>query len=215
MRQRQLLTLSGIASVILLVLAFGVSGDSPGTSESGAQLRAFYVDHSSGQRTGAYLLMIAVPLLIFFAAAVRSALVDAGAGEARLWGNIFFTGAVVCGAGLLLAACLQLALATAPKHIGGDALQALNALSSESYPAFTGGLGVLMLGAAGAMIPIQSGLRWLGWVALVLGIVIFTPLGFFGFAGAGLWIVLTSVAMTMRLRAPRAAGRVPVAANSR
>jgi hypothetical protein len=211
MRQRQLLTLSGLASVILLVLAFGVSGDSPGTSESGAKLRAFYVDHSSGQRTGAYLLMIAVPLLIFFAAAVRSALVDAGVGEARLWGNIFFTGAVVCGAGLLLASCMQLALATAPKDISGGALQALNALSSESYPAFTGGLGVLMLGAAGAMIPIHSGLRWLGWVALVLGIVIFTPLGFFGFAGAGLWIVLTSVAMTMRLRAPHAARRVPVA----
>jgi hypothetical protein len=213
MRQRQLLTLSGLASVILLVVAFGVSGDSPGTSESGAKLRAFYVDHASSQRTGAYLLMIAVPLLVFFAAAMRSSLVESGVGETRLWGNIFFSGALICGAGLLLAACMQLALATAPKHISGAGLQALNALSSESYPAFTGGLGVLMLGAAGAMIPIHSGLRWLGWAALVLGVVTFTPLGFFGFAGAGLWIVLASVAMTMRLRAPRAALRVPVASS--
>ena len=74
-------------------------------------------------------------------------------------------------------------------------MQAMNAVSEQTWPAFTGGLGVLLLGAAGAMIPIRSGLRWLGWAALVLGVLIFTPAGFIGFAGGGLWIVLTSVAL--------------------
>jgi hypothetical protein len=118
---------------------------------------------------------------------------------------------VITGGGLLLTASLQLALASSPKDLSVTTLQALNALSSETWPAFTGGIGVLLLGAAGAMIPIRSGLRWLGWAALPLGVLIFTPVGFLAFAGSGLWIVLTSVAMTMRLRAPRAARREPVA----
>ena len=58
----------------------------------------------------------------------------------------------------------------------------------------------MLLGAAGAMIPAASGLRWFGWSALVLGVLIFTPVGFFAFLGAGIWIALASVAMTMRLR---------------
>ena len=45
----------------------------------------------------------------------------------------------------------------------------------------------------------------------MLGIVIFTPLGFVAFAGSGLWVVLTSVALTMRARAPQAALREPLA----
>jgi hypothetical protein len=211
MQQRQLLTLGGLASVVLLVIAFGVSGDSPGSGESAATIKAFYIDHTSGQRVGAYIMMATVPLLIFFAAAVRSLLVESGDEKSRLWPNIFLAGSVLTGAGLLLAACLQLALASSPEHISGAATQALNALSSESYPAFTGGLGVLLLGAAGAMIPVRSGLRWFGWSALALGVLIFTPLGFFAFAGSGLWIVLISVAVTMRLRAPQPLRREGVA----
>jgi hypothetical protein len=214
MQARQLLTLSGLAAVILIVVGFGVSGDSPSSGDSAASIKAFYVDHSSSQQLGAFILMIAAPFLIIFAAALRSALADAVPGMRSLWGNVLFAGATIAAAGFLLAAVLQLALANSPKDLGGPAVQALNALSSETWPAFTGGIGVMLLGAAGGMIPLATGLRWLGWAALVLGIVIFTPIGFAGFAGAGLWIVLASVALTMQLRSSKTAalGR-PVAAS--
>jgi alpha-glucoside transport system permease protein len=64
MRQRQLLSLGGLASVDLLLAAFAVSGDAPGTGESGAAIRAFYVEHGTDQQIGAFLLMI-VPLIVF------------------------------------------------------------------------------------------------------------------------------------------------------
>jgi hypothetical protein len=204
MRQRQLLSLGGLASVVLLLAAFAVSGDAPGTGESGAAIRAFYVDHGTDQQISAFLLMIVVPFLIVFAATVRATLVESGEDRSAIWPNVFFAGSVVTGAGLLFTACLQLALADAPEKIGGSALQALNVLASDNWPAFTGGIGVMLLGAAGAMIPLRGGLRWLGWTALVLGIVIFTPIGFIGFAGAGVWVICTSVAMALRLRRPRA-----------
>jgi hypothetical protein len=43
--------------------------------------------------------------------------------------------------------------------------------------------------------------RWLGWIALVLGVLMFTPVGFFAFLASGLWIALASVALTMQERA--------------
>jgi hypothetical protein len=209
--QRQLLTLSGLAAVIVLVVAFGIGGDTPGSGDAAASVKAFYVDHGSAQRAGAFLIMIAVPLLVFFATAVRSVLVENGDAATRIWANIFFAGAAIASSGLLLGASLGFALASSPEDLSGSSIQALNAFSEETWPAFTAGIGVLLLGAAGAMIPLPTGLRWLGWAALVLGIVTFTPLGFIGFVGAGLWIVLTSVAIAMRLRTPQTTPRAPLA----
>jgi hypothetical protein len=211
MQARQLLTLSGLAAVILIAAGFGVSGDAPSSGDSAASIKAFYVDHSTGQQLGGFILMIAAPFLIIFAAALRSTLVDSIPGMRSLWGNVLFAGATIASAGFLLAAVLQLTLANSPKDLGGPAVQALNALSSETWPAFTAGIGVMLLGAAGGMIPLATGLRWLGWAALVLGVVIFTPLGFVGFAGSGLWIVLASVALTMQLRGSKAGLGHPVA----
>jgi hypothetical protein len=211
MQARQLLTLSGLAAVILIAVGFGVSGDAPGTGDSAASIKAFYVDHTSGQQVGGYLLMIAVPFLLLFAATVRSSLAGPGDGGGSIWGNIVLAGGAIAGAGFLLVACLQLALASSPKAFDGAAIQALNAVASYGWVGFTGGIGVLLLGAAGAMIPLASGLRWLGWAALLLGVVIFTPAGFVAFAGSGLWVVLTSVALTMRARSPQRAMRERIA----
>jgi hypothetical protein len=213
MQARQLLTLSGLAAVVLIAFAFGVSGDSPSSSGSAASIKAFYVDHDTGQHLGAFILMIATALLILFAATLRSALVDADPGTRSLWGNVLFAGATIAAAGFLLAAVLQFTLSDSPENLSGPAAQALNALSSETWPAFTGGIGVMLIGAAGGMIPLASGLRWLGWSALVLGVVIFTPVGFVGFAGAGLWMVLASVALTMQQRGSKAGLGRPVAAS--
>ena len=61
------------------------------------------------------------------------------------------------------------------------------------------------------MIPQANGLRWLGWAALVLAILTFTPLGFAAFVGSGLWVVLASVALTMRPGGQRTSMRERVA----
>jgi hypothetical protein len=45
-----------------------------------------------------------------------------------------------------------------------------------------------MIGRTGMM-------RGLGWLALVIGIVVFTPLGELGFFASGIWIILASCAL--------------------
>ncbi len=60
------------------------------------------------------------------------------------------------------------------------------------------GFAIMLLGGAGAMIPLPGVWRWLGWVAILLAIVLFTPIGFVAFMASLLWIVVVSVLLFLR-----------------
>jgi hypothetical protein len=103
-------------------------------------------------------------------------------------------GSVVSATGFLVAAGVHYALADGGQHhLSASAMEALNAIDADNYLVFVGGLGVMMIGAAGAMIPRTDGFRWFGWAALVFGIGVFTPVGFFAMLLSGLWIIVVSV----------------------
>jgi hypothetical protein len=40
--------------------------------------------------------------------------------------------------------------------------------------------------------------RWFGWALIVLGVVALTPVGFVAFIGMALWILVTSIFLTVR-----------------
>jgi hypothetical protein len=88
------------------------------------------------------------------------------------------------------------------QRISPTALQALNSLDGNTWMAFIPGLGVMMLGAAGALL--SAGVhRWLGWTALVLGVVLFIPIaGFIAMLAALLWIAVTGVMLARRAGSP-------------
>jgi hypothetical protein len=105
---------------------------------------------------------------------------------------------------LLVAAAIHLALADGGDHeLDPVALRAFNAVDNDTYVAFTS-VGIVLLGAAGAMIRRQAALKWLGWPALVLGVAAFTPAGFIAFIGAGIWIIATSIVLFRQLSAREA-----------
>jgi hypothetical protein len=39
---------------------------------------------------------------------------------------------------------------------------------------------------------------WLGWIALLIGVVTVTPIGFFGFLATLAWVLIVSILMVMR-----------------
>jgi hypothetical protein len=55
-------------------------------------------------------------------------------------------------------------------------------------------LGVFAFGVgAGASVLATAALsKWVGWVAIVVGVAALTPLGFFAFLALGLWILIVS-----------------------
>ena len=75
--------------------------------------------------------------------------------------------------------------------------QTLNVLDNNDILLVAAGLGVLVF-AAGASAVRHGGLaKWLGWVGVVLGVLAFTPAGFIGFLGSGIWIVIASILLTL------------------
>jgi hypothetical protein len=69
-------------------------------------------------------------------------------------------------------------------------------LDNNDFIPAAAGVAVLVL-AAGASVVRHGGLpKWLGWLGIVIGILAFTPAGFFAFLAAGIWILIASVMLT-------------------
>jgi hypothetical protein len=79
------------------------------------------------------------------------------------------------------------------------ALEALNAIDGNFWVGFNAALGVMMVGAAGLLIPLAGPSRAFGWAALVFGVALFIPFAdFFALLLTGVWIA----AMSLRLAVP-------------
>jgi hypothetical protein len=202
----RLAPLAGVVFVVLTVLALlGLGGDTPDIDGSPQEVAAFFSTHSGREESAASLLAIAVVFLVFFGGSLRAALRPPG-GASDGWSNVAFGGVLVAAAGFLVAAGVRLAIAeAADKHVPPAAVQALNALDNAAFLPFASGLGIMLLGAAGAMIGMAGKMRGLGWAALIIGIVVFTPVGELGFFASGIWIILASFALFSMPRAERPA----------
>ena len=117
-----------------------------------------------------------------------------GAGGTGQLANAAFAGGVLAAGGFAILASVHLALAESASHartIG--ATQTLNVLDGNDFIPAVAGVALLVF-AAGASAIRHGGLpKWLGWVGIVIGIVAFTPAGFFAFLAGGLWVLVTSV----------------------
>jgi hypothetical protein len=202
MTARRLAPLSGIVAVVLIVIAFGALGQStPGIKASPDKVASFYAAHSGREQGASFLIAIATFFLVVYAAALRGRL--AGSAYAgSVWPNVAFAGGILAALGFGVAATIHLALAEGAHHyhLVPSALQALNALDNDSFIPIVAPVAILLLGAAGAWIRGAGAARWLGWIALILGVLAFTPVGFFAFLAGGIWIAVTSVFLFMTER---------------
>ena len=74
--------------------------------------------------------------------------------------------------------------------------QVLNVLDNSDFIPAAAGLGVLVLGAGLSAVRHGGLPRWLGWIGVVIGILAFTPAGFFAFLASGIWIAVVSIVLT-------------------
>jgi hypothetical protein len=204
---RRWLPLSGVVFVVLaLVAVVALGGDTPESSASGSEVASFYDGEAWPQGIAAFVFAASIPFLVFFAVSLAAA-VPSAPHERRVWEHVLIGGAVLTGATLALGALFHFGLVDgADNGASPEALQAINILDANSWVAFNSGLGVMMLGAAGCVMSRIGSWRWLGWVALVLGILLFVPFAdFFALLLALLWIIVTSI---MLFRAAPANGSV-------
>ena len=118
-------------------------------------------------------------------------------------------GAGILATGIAIDSTIAFALSEAADDIDPAAAQALQALWDNDFMPFALGSIVLLL-ASGLSIVRHGALpKWLGWIAIVLGVISMTPAGFVGFLGAAVWIVIVSVMLSLRARAAHRHRRPP------
>jgi hypothetical protein len=197
MSTRRLFPLSGVAFVALtLVAVLAVGGSTPSPDASAADVASFYRDDVVRQGVSAFLLAASVPFLAFFGIGLTRAIGSHEDGGRSGWGDVLLAGTILTAAGVLVAATAHFALVDGGNNgLSPDALQALNALDGNTWMAFNAALGVMMLGAAGALLEART-LRLLGWSALALGVLLFVPFAdFFALLLTLVWIVVTGIAV--------------------
>jgi MFS family permease len=211
-KPRPLALLSGVVFVVLVVLAFAVfGGDTPEVKASGAKVASYYSDHNDREQAAVFVLIIATLFAGIFVASLWAAFRWASASPT--WSAVALIGGIVAIGGFLVAGGIHLALAeAADKHYSPDTLRVLNALDSDSYPAFGLGMALLMLGSGGALVTSAVFPTWLGWVGIVVGILGFTPAGFFAFLLSGVWVIVLSIVCFRRLSQGDEPGPAPPAA---
>ena len=199
---RRWMPLSGIVFVALVLLAVVVlSGEHPESDASGAEVLAFYDAENVRQTLAAMVLAAAAPFIVFFALSLGAFLFDND--KRSLWEMALVGGSVLTAGAAIAGGWIHFALADgAEAGVSAEAMQALNVLDSDVWLPLTTALGVMMLGAAGALLTSTGLPRWLGWAALVLGVGLFILfIDFIALILTLVWIITVSV-LLVRLARP-------------
>jgi hypothetical protein len=190
--------LTGIVAVAFIVVAFVVGGETPDFDASTKDVLDFYNGDQTNQVIASIALLYGSLFLVFFAATLRSAL-----RKAESLSNLILIGGALMALGAVIFAGLSFTLADLANsdhldRIDPGTLQSLNALNSDFFFPLVIGTSVFLLSAALAVLNTDVLPRWMGWVALVLGIAAVTPAGFFAFLASGLWIIVASVLLLQK-----------------
>ena len=198
--------LSGAGAVILIAAGAAAAGSTPSEDAPVSELVAFYTTHDTGQVASGVLLSVGALLFLIFCAAfvsvIRRSDVDA------LWLALCFGGGMLFVVGMTIAAGLAVFIGNVAGDLDPPALQALHEASLVVVFPWTVGASAFLLGAGAGVL--QSGAlpRWLGWMAVVLGVVAVIPshvlgglldhIGVIPVAGLGVWTLIVSVLLTRR-----------------
>jgi hypothetical protein len=196
---RRWLALCGVVAPVLVVLAFTVvAGGTPNDKASAAKVISYYRDHKTANVIAALMVTIAAVLFVLFAARLREVLRGDGLGGGVL-PIAAFGGVVVLAAGFLGSAVVHFALVQAADHRFAAPAQTLNVLDNNNFFGLTGGLAILMLAAGIATVRRPVLPRWLGWAAIVIGVLSLAgPLGFVAALLSVIWIIVVSIIMLVR-----------------
>jgi hypothetical protein len=195
----RLAPLTGLIFVAIVVAVFAIGGSTPGDHASAAKVTSFYGKHHDEHMALSFILALSIPFLLFFVSTLRYELRRAG-GTGQL-ANASFAGGVLAAVGFGVLAFVHYALADAADSAKTiSTTQVLNVLDNTDFIPVAAGVGVLVLGAGLSVVRHGGLAKWLGWAGVVLGVLTFTPAGFFAFLASGIWVAIASITLAQARR---------------
>ena len=184
-------------ALLFIGVGFFIDGDAPGEKSSADKVVAYYSSHQGRGMISVFGTPLLVALLLLFASAVRARARRQGGSD--IGGTVMLAGAVLWSAGILIGSMIDLTLLSSSKHEQSDVAHAANVLSNADWLPFIGGIAIFMLGAGLALLVSRVLPRWLGWVAIVAGVVSLAgPGGFVGFFVAPVWMLVVGIMFAVR-----------------
>ena len=188
--------LTGVAFVALLVLSFVIGGEPPDADSPVQEIVDHYVDNKDAIMASTLAGGIAAVFLVFFANHLRSLMREAPTSAPILVG----AGIIAVGGGVDMT--ISFALAEAAEDIDPTAVQALQALWDNDFMPIAIGIVIFLIASGLAIVRTGALPKWWGWIAVAIGVVGMTPIGFVAFMGSLAWVLVTSVMLTVRARRP-------------
>ena len=196
MTLNRLVPLSGILAVILVVIGFLITGETPDTDAPTQEVTSFYTSHDSDLTASGLLLALGGLFFLVFFAALRNFLRRSEPGDAGA-STFSFAGGILITVGLGIFAGINLALGDVPDKIDPAALQTLNVMSENLFPPFAIGVLVFLISTGVAILRTGAFPRWLAWIIIVGAVFAVTPLFPVAMLALGLFTVIASVRLSM------------------
>jgi hypothetical protein len=198
------------------VVSFALSNDSPDSDDSLVKVVSYWSSHDSKEIASAIVGTFAVLFFVWFMGSLRSRIFRAEGGTGRL-ATLTFAGGVIAAVGIVVNNAIEFAAAESVGDVPPTVTQTLSVLYADFWFPIVLGFGLLMLAAGLSALRFGWLPVWAGWVTLVLGILSFTPIGFFALLATIIWIAVVSVALFLGESrgtpspppAPDPGGRVP------
>ena len=190
--------LTSLLFAVLTVVAIFTSSESPGAKEPPAKIIAYYATHRSEVKASSLLFALAFLILVLFAASLRSYFRRTPAAEGA--SALVLAGAVLIAAGALISSGVEFGLANEIRYLGPETVKTLSFISEEvAFLPVIGGAFLLAIGSGLAILRGERLPKWLGWVAIVLGIAaLVPPASFPSLLGFAVWSVIVSILIYMR-----------------
>jgi hypothetical protein len=186
---------------VLFVASFFAGGDIPGADDPGGEVLSFYTDNQSVVMVGSVMVAIAAVFFLFFVGHVRSFL-RAAEGSPGTLSAVAAGGGIVAATGLLIFAGIGFTLSESIEGFEPATAQALNALNANFFFPLAGGIATFLLATGLVAMRTKALPAWLAWLAIVIAVLAFSPLGFFAFLGSILWVLVVSIVLWTKQSAP-------------
>jgi hypothetical protein len=206
-----LVPLTGVLFAVLLIVSFIVQGDVKDASHSAADVKQWYLDNKDAAEVSAFIGAVAAGVLIFYGGYLRKVFDGAGA----MLSILPLIGLTVVAVGGAIDGFILFATAERAKDLPPESVRTMQALWDNDFlPLF---VGTLVFNWAVGFAVLRSGAlpRWMGWAGIVFGVLSLAgPIGFVGAIGAALWVIVSSIMLSLRARrsaAPASPAPAPAA----
>ena len=190
--------LLGLGFIVLLIVSFIVIGEPKDAKHPADEIQQWYTDNKDAVQIGAIISIGAAVLLIFFGAYLRTVLEEAGGGP--MLPILVLIGLTIVAIGAAIDNMFLFATAERADDIPATSVQTIQAIWDNDFLPFLLGVTVFLWSVGISVVKTGAVPKWLGWVAIALGVISVTPIGFAGALGAALWIIVASILLSMRAR---------------